>query len=317
MAPAYFFFLLKKFCLDKKKAPKQRLESFLKLAGCVLGITLVSFGPFLSIEQIQQILSRMFPFQRGLVHAYWAPNFWALYCFGDRLLAFFARKVLKMDISLPENSPNRGVVREIDMAVLPNVGSKTCLVLVVLALIPLFISIWKQPKRKKFVEYCIISSFAFFYFGYHVHEKAILLVLNFVQIIWFRGRMSPLSAVSFSLLSGLSLLPLLPAPQEGVIKTVLLISYNLGYYLWYRKLVETKSNEENVTDKLIFHTAIAFTTAILVFDFLVHPFLKEKMEFLNLMFYSVVIALYNGLFFVRWYQSFISEFSQNLTKYIE
>lgn len=49
-----------------------------------------------------------------------------------------------MNISLPENSPNRGVVREIDMAVLPNVGSKTCLVLVVLALI---VNIFFAAKR--------------------------------------------------------------------------------------------------------------------------------------------------------------------------
>lgn len=55
----------------------------------------ISFMPFLidgGMEGIKQIFARLFPFSRGLVHQYWAPNFWAIYYFIDKFLVLLGLK---------------------------------------------------------------------------------------------------------------------------------------------------------------------------------------------------------------------------------
>jgi hypothetical protein len=82
--PAYFVYLLRTYCLT----PQYHIRPmrFLSLANTVIAVFLVSLGPFALMGQLPQLLSRLFPFTRGLNHAYWAPNAWALVTTADRAL---------------------------------------------------------------------------------------------------------------------------------------------------------------------------------------------------------------------------------------
>lgn len=86
LAPAYFIYLLRVYCLKPKVMLQINWGNSLKLASCLCLVFGAAFGPFIYWGQLDQLLLRLFPFARGLCHAYWAPNFWSIYSFTDRIL---------------------------------------------------------------------------------------------------------------------------------------------------------------------------------------------------------------------------------------
>lgn len=89
VALAYFVYLGRAYCLDPKSQafiPRIRVMNTIKLGVTVLSVFGVAFGPFVYWGEIMQVKERLFPFARGLCHAYWAPNVWALYTFLDKVL---------------------------------------------------------------------------------------------------------------------------------------------------------------------------------------------------------------------------------------
>jgi len=41
----------------------------------------------------------MFPWGRGLLNSFWAPNFWAIYAFADKFLSIILQKFYILDNS--------------------------------------------------------------------------------------------------------------------------------------------------------------------------------------------------------------------------
>jgi hypothetical protein len=89
LAPAYFVYLLRTYCLGERSALPYftvRVLNCVKLGVGIIAVFASAFGPFALWGQLEQVFRRLFPFSRGLCHAYWAPNVWAMYSFVDRIL---------------------------------------------------------------------------------------------------------------------------------------------------------------------------------------------------------------------------------------
>jgi alpha-1,3-glucosyltransferase len=127
IAPAYFIYLLRGYCFPSDQAITwiKGFKRLFTLGACVLLVFLVSFGPFLYYNQLPQVISRLFPFKRGLCHAYWAPNFWALYSFLDRVLIALGKRLFPayLDYLKDTNlsSATRGLIGDSQFFILPNI----------------------------------------------------------------------------------------------------------------------------------------------------------------------------------------------------
>lgn len=92
-APVYFVHLLRVYCCataDRGAAaltrpPRFQLGAFCTLGSAVIAVFALSLGPVVVTGQLKALAGRLFPFGRGLCHAYWAANIWALYSGADKV----------------------------------------------------------------------------------------------------------------------------------------------------------------------------------------------------------------------------------------
>uniref|UniRef100_F1L090 Alpha-1,3-glucosyltransferase n=1 Tax=Ascaris suum TaxID=6253 RepID=F1L090_ASCSU len=188
----------------------------------------ISFGPFLYVggaKIFAQILSRLFPFQRGLTHAYWAPNLWAIYNFVDLGLYRTLKVLNKLPSNVQPPQYTTGLVQQYSHAVLPSVNALTALMMTLLLLSPLIASLFMK-RRRSFVLLLTHAAFAFFLAGYHVHEKAILLVTVPYTILAATDHRFLSSFVVLSTVANISLFPLFFTPFENIIKVSVVFCYH-------------------------------------------------------------------------------------------
>lgn len=182
-----------------------------------------AFGPFYiqenGVDQILQIFRRLFPFGRGLVHAYWAPNVWALYCFTDKIGGLILQKIgfLKIISPTPGFNSTSGLVGEFALTFLPKVTATHCLSLTILFSIPAMIVVFKHHSIKIFIRALVHASLTSFLFGYHVHEKAIIIPWVLLSLC-AESVSERFSLMLLSTVGVVSLFPLIPGKFEFIIK---------------------------------------------------------------------------------------------------
>ncbi|KAI1739847.1 glycosyltransferase family 57 protein [Xylaria scruposa] len=292
LAPAYFVFLLRAYCLSPKSIFRIQFFNCVKLGVGIVTIFATAFGPFALKGQIPQILSRLFPFSRGLCHAYWAPNVWALYSFADRILIFVAPRLGLPVKSEAINSVTRGLVGDTAFAVLPEITPRLCFVLTLLFQgIPL-LRLFTHPSWDAFVGAVTLCGYASFLFGWHVHEKAILLVLIPFSLIALKDRRH-LSAFRPLAVSGhVSLFPLLFTPAEFPVKTVYTIFWLVLFLMVFGRLAPASQRPRFFLFDRLTTIYIAVSIPLIVYCSLLHQVVfGKRYEFLPLMFMSAYSAL--------------------------
>ncbi|KAG9510819.1 G-protein coupled receptor-associated protein LMBRD2 [Fragariocoptes setiger] len=241
-APAYGIYILRKYCLGSQ-GRFTGLDFLLRLHLMALSVEVVymfTFVPFMQAKSslmphtspiprgLLQIMHRIFPFKRGLCHAYWAPNFWSFYNTVDKFISVVIGKKASAQAVM-----TGGLVEDSSHQYMPTVTPLATFLVVAAVDIPIIAKLWKHSRdwnkdsTQLFLRALTLCAFTSFQFGYHVHEKAIILVLLPLIPLSFLNQKLAQSMMIISVAGTYSLFPLLYEPGEWPVKWLLLIIYHI------------------------------------------------------------------------------------------
>lgn len=314
VAPAYFVYLLRNHCFDPTQPvtwSKFSVTKFCQLSMVVASIFMISFGPFIMLGQFAQVMSRLFPFKRGLCHAYWAPNFWALYNTADKA-ATVVGKTLGLNLQHSSAVMTGGLVQEFEHTVLPSVSPKMTFVLTLVSVLPAIMKLWYSPGNPlHFVRCVVLCAGASFIFGWHVHEKAILMViipLSLMAVVWKKEAQAYLL---LAVAGHYSLFPLIFTAAELPIKILLLLLHSVYSFFSLSGLFDVQGMERTWALPLMSKAESAYLFGLFplfIFETVVHSLLnlKTSLPFLPLLLTSVYCSIGIIYAWLKYYQHFLS-----------
>eukprot|EP00013_Stygamoeba_regulata_P016748 CAMPEP_0177688270 /NCGR_PEP_ID=MMETSP0447-20121125/34569_1 /TAXON_ID=0 /ORGANISM="Stygamoeba regulata, Strain BSH-02190019" /LENGTH=582 /DNA_ID=CAMNT_0019198561 /DNA_START=57 /DNA_END=1803 /DNA_ORIENTATION=+ len=233
-----------------------------------------------------EILQRLFPFGRGLLHAYWAPNLWALYASADFALARL--------LSEPRPASASGLVGVLEpFAVLPVPSPGLCALLTLLCMLPAagWRVVQKDCSRRQFVVAVAQCTMASFMTGYHVHEKACIMFLLPLSVAAVTSLDLARCYLFTSTLATFSLSPLLYQPEDILLKAALLLFHVIFSFVCLRcARASTTGSVESLLPALPL-TYLLLGVPLFLTTHLLLPWLLPSQQFLPLLLTSLYCAL--------------------------
>ncbi|CAL1527996.1 unnamed protein product [Lymnaea stagnalis] len=337
IAPAYFIYLLRTFCFQADKPISLTRFSFFNFAclgAVVSGVFVFSFGPFIYFGQFIQVMSRLFPFKRGLLHAYWAPNFWALYSGLDKVLTIFGLKLGILNAGkVQSGSMTSGLVQEYNHTTLPSIPPGFSLLLVVFGMMPALLNLWNQRTVVSFLRTVILCGLTSYLFGWHVHEKAILMAIIPMALLVLNSKADARIYLILSTAGFYSLFPLLFTPMENLLKVLLLIQSCIFSFLSLGNIFSSMkrdghSNQNNTEIfKLPYLPLLNLSESIYIWGFIPLGLFNslgfwlwnigERYPFLPLMLTSVYCSLGIIYSWLEFYRLALTDGDTQLYKFIQ
>ncbi|CAN8070733.1 unnamed protein product [Agarophyton chilense] len=206
----------------------RRLSSAIRTLFSLFFVTMVTlFVPWVPLYFVggasytKAAISRLFPFGRGLLHANWAPNFWALYAVADRIL---------LQILPVPNAPTTtsGKIGENAPFVhLPNPTPFICTALVVISITLVLRRLYENPSVDNLILSTSVNLHSSFLFGWHVHEKAALLTLYPLILGSLVSKEMHGLFLLFSLASQFAMFELVRRPAEEIFVVLHFVAYHM------------------------------------------------------------------------------------------
>jgi len=202
--------------------------------------------------------------------------------------------------------------------VLPNIQPIHTFILTGICMLPIMYHLWRVPSKSHFLPALIQCTLCSYMFGWHVHEKAILMVTVPLGLLAANSEKDAKQYLFMATVCHYSLFPLLFHSTETPIKILLLLSHSLvAYALLYQVLKKLTPNtfgkKKKISRKkqlLQFHPLeIAYLLGLVplqLFVSIAQPIWFKNLEFLPLLATSVYCALGISHFWVVNWRQFLT-----------
>lgn len=169
---------------------------------------------------------------------------------------------------------------------------QTFLLTFVFQLVPL-VKLWLQPDWNTFIGAITLCGYASFLFGWHVHEKAILLIIIPFSLIALKDRRHFSAFRPLAVAGHVSLFPLLFTPAEFPLKTVYTIFWLILFLFIFDRIAPVPERPRVFLFDRFSSLYLTLSIPVVLYSSLLHHLIfgSHRLQFLPLMFMSSYSAL--------------------------